>query len=923
MRRLAVAFLLLVGASLPACSCQEDAVFSASGSVWFDPAELDFGQVIVGDEKRETITLRNESQSAVSISTIAAVGGLPAGYDVQPPSIELGAGETRTVELVFAPPEVGIFEGRVQLVAAGADNEIAIRVTGEGVERRVGAPDVLDFGDVALGDVKVLPLPITSGSELDLDVEVSIGGADAAAFRVESDGAFALAPGETKSAQLGFLPRERRAYEATALVKLCEECAPSSVRLIGNGASGAVVPVPEALDFGTIPPGTTKALTLRVENHGDFPAQLGAALIGAGSDAVFTIVSQALPLTLGPGEGAEIEVRFAPILLGSFAGAVRIPMPSGEPLFDVPLMGRGGGVDIAASPGLLDYGLQPVGVPFARRVVLSNVGEPGPLTVSAVRIEGPGAAAFRFVSGEEVPVDINVAPKVVELSFTAPVEAQSFPAELVIESDDPDEPILRVPLNGSAVAIPPCDLRVTPGQVRFGLVTVNARAVRDVHLTNRGMGDCLVWDVDLDPAGSSAFHLVGGIGQELTLPPGAEVVLEVSFEPLLASVAMESGAVTFQFSNELAPPGRVPLSAFGLGADLIAVPNPVDFGRVPLNVQSQRTFDLVNRGGDPVTLDLPAIAAGSSADFGLTAAPSGGTPLPSGGQVTYEVGYAPGAPGLDEGQVEIWLQGVPLPLFVDLRGEGANIPCGELCADPTAICPGDVVTDVNTRLTLIGRGTDPNNDPLTCSWRIVSAPVGSSARTFPPNACNTFFTPDLVGDYTLELTVRDPAGQSSTCQMHITANPRGGLWVESFWDLSDDIDLHLLHPSGGAASVAASWMRAPWDCYFGNLRPSWDVAGTRDDPSLDRDDIPGTGPENIRIDDPVVGNAYAIGLHWYSDANNRARVRVTTNIYCGGLLNHTEVFDLSRERDLGVIGTVTFTAPGQCAFTPDGTVLNL
>jgi hypothetical protein len=95
-----------------------------------------------------------------------------------------------------------------------------------------------------------------------------------------------------------------------------------------------------------------------------------------------------------------------------------------------------------------------------------------------------------------------------------------------------------------------------------------------------------------------------------------------------------------------------------------------------------------------------------------------------------------------------------------------------------------------------------------------------------------------------------------------------------FWDIAGDVDLHLIHPS------AATWFSSPYDCYYSNTRPSWDAAGTADDPRLDIDDIPGDGPENINIDVPVVGQTYRVGVHHYrSDGCRSATIR----IYCGDI----------------------------------------
>jgi hypothetical protein len=61
------------------------------------------------------------------------------------------------------------------------------------------------------------------------------------------------------------------------------------------------------------------------------------------------------------------------------------------------------------------------------------------------------------------------------------------------------------------------------------------------------------------------------------------------------------------------------------------------------------------------------------------------------------------------------------------------------------------------------------------------------------------------------------------------------------------------------------------------MLPSWDAPGTLDDPGLDDDDTSGTGPQNINIAVPVVGNTYRVGVHHFAGSGCRT---ATVSIYC-------------------------------------------
>jgi hypothetical protein len=215
---------------------------------------------------------------------------------------------------------------------------------------------------------------------------------------------------------------------------------------------------------------------------------------------------------------------------------------------------------------------------------------------------------------------------------------------------------------------------------------------------------------------------------------------------------------------------------------------------------------------------------------------------------------------------------------------------GVCSVPPLVTCPAPATTRPLVPVTLTGNGSDPDGGVIASwRWEVVSAPVGSSAMFSASTSRITQFTPNLVGVYTVRLTVTDDEGQTSSCTTTVTATGEG-IRVEVSWNTATDIDTHFLRRAGGTP-----WFSAPNDCYYSNRTPLWDAAGTADDPRLDIDDTDGYGPENINIDVPVTGSTYRVGVHYYSGTPVTS---VTVRIYCGDI-STTPVRTFTRSLSLG------------------------
>lgn len=330
-------------------------------------------------------------------------------------------------------------------------------------------------------------------------------------------------------------------------------------------------------------------------------------------------------------------------------------------------------------------------------------------------------------------------------------------------------------------------------------------------------------------------------------------------------------------------------------------PSPVDFGVVPAGESASQIVTMSSTGD--VTLNVTAMQIGMGRETFTLVEPLVGSYLPGdaaeltitytsdGSETTGELQILSNDPSSPNLSVPL-LAGAET---IEDTGDTADTAPPPLSA-PVAVCavdPSEVLA-IHEAADWIGNASyDTDGGSIVdYEWTLVSSPAGATTGMPAGGANRRGFSPDVAGEYVGELIVFDNDGLASDpCYATLTATAGDGLWVEMFWTYSgDDMDLHLLSPSGTLTTDS--------DCYYANCTwggLDWGSAGaTYDNPILDLDDIPGTGPENINIDSPARGT-YTVYVHDYPGSVYSGRNDTTVNVYWGGRLIWTDTRNLNSE----------------------------
>ena len=390
--------------------------------------------------------------------------------------------------------------------------------------------------------------------------------------------------------------------------------------------------------------------------------------------------------------------------------------------------------------------------------------------------------------------------------------------------------------------------------------------------------------------------------------PTNELLLNVTYTP--QATGNDEGTLTIYSDDPTTPVYNITLDASSNAPCILLVEGTrIDFEESRIGGLNNRTITVQNCGNAPLEIsriepgdnasmiddtsssavflvdlgvDRPADLDGNL-DAPITIAPNE--------TETFIIGYAPLREEPNSGTVFIHSNDDIQPrVQLDLFGRGVINQCPVAVA--TATIDGESIppsTEIQAKplddLLLDGTASDDaDGNVVDWQWTVVERPDGSVAEVVPTGQGQATLFLDLAGRFVIELSAIDDGGVPSCEPARITVLvvPSEAIHVQLVWNnpgdpnqgdiTGSDVDLHFVKMGPGA------WNEAPYDTYWLNTEPFW----TPENPSLDRDDTNGAGPENVNLDDPVACTWYAVGVYYFRAQFGTAYT--TLRIFINGLL---------------------------------------
>jgi Domain of unknown function (DUF1929) len=671
-------------------------------------------------------------------------------------------GRAAQLKVAFTPKHYGQYAGALTLFTNAPDAPIftislTARVLGLQLEITPAAPRgaALDFGEVPVGGSGTLAITVRN-----------IGGVDATiSDMIVSDAepnqqfhvAFVIPDrvvpvNQARTFDVAYLPTF--VGQAQAYITLIAESSSFEysfrqnhlIELAGQGSGPSVSLAPARLTFATQLVRTVSApQTVTLRNIGTAPLTITAITTTSEFDQ-----TSICPANLAAGQSCSIAVRFRPAGGGPRAGVLTVESDAVGSPHSIALAGDGLVEPIATlSPGILNFGDQPVGTGGAVQTVrLTNDGATN-LRVFGVAVAGINASDF-VVAADRCTGNILPPEGACEASVRFnPTAAGSRSAVLEFSTDAGGSPH-RAALSG--IGTMPLAISLNPTSMTFVDQPVGSRSVaQTVVLTNNGAAPLTVDEVQLTGPDVGDFQVTTDTCRGASIASGASCVVSLAFSPTV--VGRRSAGLRFIHSRP-GGPQTLPLEGVGTGPGLSWDPATLAFPPQTVGTFSQAQEVTLRNVGNAV-LAISSITVTGDFRHGVM----GNTGLPPGGFCVVRVVCSPTAVGERSGALTIISNAAGSPHQIPLSGEGttpfatvspASLAFGNQLVSTTGAA--QIVTLTNSGGTMVEItgvsliGTNPGDF-------VTGANSCAASSIQPGNSCSVEvrFTPTAIGGRRAEL----------------------------------------------------------------------------------------------------------------------------------------------------------------------------
>lgn len=239
------------------------------------------------------------------------------------------------------------------------------------------------------------------------------------------------------------------------------------------------------------------------------------------------------------------------------------------------------------------------------RLVLRDLGSPQldddgprPSDLRILRVDGAesdGSASFTVAPGAEVSALIEYTPR----------DPRGLHAELVVESNDPYEPKVRVPIGG---AVPDPRLVIIPDEyIDFGTIAIGITGRRTIQIRNEGAAPLEVESISMMGSNSDLFNILNADIFPLRLLPNEDEVLFVEFTTPASAIPNTEYSAVIEIAGHNDPDylsNEIYLNLYATAGStpfcqIVVNPPTIDFGLLVRGTEAEGFTTVQNIGSGP------------------------------------------------------------------------------------------------------------------------------------------------------------------------------------------------------------------------------------------------------------------------------------------------------------------------------------
>ncbi len=697
-------------------------------------SNIDFGYVKVGSYALIDVILSNTGNKALTINNINT-GSLGSAFSIDLTTpVTLNPGDSVSFKVKFSPTTTAFYTGSFTVESTAGNKTVYVK--GHGVQTNITlSATTIDFGDVSIGERKVLSLVIENNSDVDVIIKdiVDIN----SPFELDSAPSFPykLSPSDKLVLKVAFSPSSYGTFNQP--FDIVTDSGDITVQLTGTGKATDIYITPVSIDFGRVTVGSSAYQNITVRNNGNKPFDI----IGCSNNSGIFSVTGCNVQTVSSSSPVTLTVEFSPDSLGEVTDELTIYTNVGN--YKISLKGTGKGGILSVSNTDLNFGFVKTGSFSLKEVVITNAGNET-ITINSINTTNlnPGSQTVFYINGTPTsPVSLNPGDSLTLQVKFSPENPVTYSGSFTVESTVGNKTIY---VKGTGIE---SNLDY-PSTLSFGNVNVGEEVEKTIRIKNTSNTEVTILSVyGINPP----FYIKNLPGLPLKLAPSEEVILNIVFSP--SSHGDKSQTLNIETDS-----GNINISITGTGVSPVADVSPlsIDFGGVNIESTSTQIVKIENKGNSQFellecTVDNPA--------FSITGCSK--QEINGGDSVNITVRFSPKELKTYQGELSIKTS---VGVFnVQLKGTGKG---GYLEISDKSISYGNVTvgTTKTVQLTLRNTGTEtitvgsidisslPSQFTLNLSTPL-SIPAGTEVSftvSFSPDS-DTVFT----GSFTIDSNFND------------------------------------------------------------------------------------------------------------------------------------------------------------------------